>query len=54
LDEIFVFFDTYKRLEKKKWVKITGWSTETETMELVKRTHNEHLKCTNQTRNYLA
>ena len=54
LDEIFVFFETYKMLEKKKWVKIKGWSTEAETMELVKTTHNEHLKCTNQTRNYFA
>ena len=41
LKEISVFFETYKTLEKKKWVKVRGWSTEQETTELIWKTYKD-------------
>tara|TARA_B100000424_G_C22945740_1_gene503450 strand:+ start:21594 stop:22124 length:531 start_codon:yes stop_codon:yes gene_type:complete len=42
LKEISVFFETYKLLEKKKWVKIKDWSNERETFELIQTTHDKY------------
>ena len=56
LDEISVFFDTYKMLEKKKWVKVTGWSNEEETIALLRDSYTEHIIRLNnivQTHNHL-
>ena len=38
LKEISVFFETYKILEKKKWVKVEDWSSEQETIQLILET----------------
>ena len=38
LEEISVFFQTYKMSEKKKWVKVYDWSSETDTISLINRT----------------
>jgi inorganic pyrophosphatase len=40
LEEISVFFQTYKMSEKTKWVKVYEWSNEEETITLVRETHN--------------
>ena len=42
LKEISVFFETYKILEKKKWVKVQDWSNEKETLELIENTYNTY------------
>ena len=42
LKEISVFFETYKILEKKKWVKVQDWSNETETLELIQTTYDNY------------
>ena len=44
LKEISVFFETYKILEKKKWVKVKDWSSEEETISLIEQTHKDFLK----------
>ena len=44
LKEISIFFETYKLLEKKKWVKIKDWSSEKETYELIKTTYDLYQK----------
>lgn len=44
LKEISVFFETYKILEKKKWVKVKDWSSEEETISLIKQTHNDFIE----------
>ena len=41
LKEISVFFETYKILEKKKWVKVKDWSTEQDTTQLIWETHKK-------------
>ena len=40
--EISVFFETYKILEKKKWVKVQDWSNETETLQLIQTTYDNY------------
>lgn len=44
LKEISVFFETYKILEKKKWVKIKDWSTDNETKNLINKTHAMYIE----------
>ena len=39
-----MFFETYKILEKKKWVKVKDWSSEEETISLIKQTHNDFIE----------
>ncbi len=39
LKEISHFFETYKALEKEKWVKVGSWLDVNETRELIKKTH---------------
>ena len=41
LKEISVFFETYKILEKKKWVKVKDWSSEQDTIQLIWETHKK-------------
>eukprot|EP00301_Raphidiophrys_heterophryoidea_P018545 c3543_g1_i1.p1 GENE.c3543_g1_i1~~c3543_g1_i1.p1 ORF type:complete len:249 (-),score=51.57 c3543_g1_i1:25-771(-) len=43
LRQITQFFETYKALEKGKWVKVGGWKTTSETHELIAHTHNQYL-----------
>eukprot|EP00301_Raphidiophrys_heterophryoidea_P023052 c7055_g1_i1.p1 GENE.c7055_g1_i1~~c7055_g1_i1.p1 ORF type:complete len:257 (-),score=75.68 c7055_g1_i1:74-817(-) len=43
LRQITQFFETYKALEKGKWVKVGGWKTTSETHELLAHTHNQYL-----------
>lgn len=43
LKEISHFFETYKQLEKEKWVKIDSWKDIKETYELIKNTHSQFL-----------
>jgi len=33
--EIQEFFETYKRLEPNKWIKITGWDTAQKAKEII-------------------
>lgn len=42
LKEISVFFETYKILEKKKWVKVQDWSNEIETLKLIQTTYDNY------------
>ena len=44
IDELTAFFETYKKLEKKKWVKIKDWSSRDETYELILRTQQIYLE----------
>lgn len=39
LREISVFFESYKKSEKEKWVKVGGWKGTEDTQDLVERTH---------------
>ena len=39
LEEISMFFKTYKLLEKKKWVQVKDWSTHEQTIELINNSH---------------
>ena len=39
LREISHFFQTYKSLEKEKWVKVGGWRGSEDTLILIERTH---------------
>jgi inorganic pyrophosphatase len=41
LDEISNFFETYKKLEKKKWVKINDWSDKESTLKLIQNTRDK-------------
>lgn len=43
LDEISQFFETYKTLEKEKWVKVGSWLDKELAFDLIKRT-NEYYK----------
>ena len=42
LREVAEFFATYKRLEKDKWAKVGGWLPTEDTLELVKKTHENY------------
>lgn len=42
LKEISHFFETYKHLEKNKWVKVGDWNDIKETEELIVRTHESY------------
>jgi|TARA_B110000483_G_scaffold143863_1_gene171775 inorganic pyrophosphatase len=44
LKEISQFFETYKTLEKEKWVKIGGWKDKNEAFKLIKSTHQKYKK----------
>ena len=44
LDEISQFFETYKTLEKEKWVKIGSWMDKDLAFNLIKRTHEYYKK----------
>ncbi|CBJ27682.1 Inorganic diphosphatase [Ectocarpus siliculosus] len=44
LREITNFFETYKQLEKSKWVKVGGWKGTTDTHELIDKTHQKFLE----------
>lgn len=39
LKEISQFFETYKTLEKEKWVKVGGWKNKDEALDLINKTH---------------
>ncbi|CAM9430070.1 unnamed protein product [Ectocarpus fasciculatus] len=43
LREITNFFETYKQLEKSKWVKVGGWKGTMDTHELIEKTHEKFL-----------
>ena len=43
LEEITQFFQTYKALEKNKWVKTEGWMGTEETLELIKDTYKSYV-----------
>jgi len=42
LNEIRDFFETYKRLEPCKWVKVTGWKNAQEAMQIVLSAMNSY------------
>ena len=42
-DEISQFFETYKTLEKEKWVKIGVWEDTIEAHHLIKKTHEKYI-----------
>ena len=42
--EIKEFFETYKRLEPNKWVKITGWDTVEKAKEIIKKSVEKYGK----------
>lgn len=42
LKEISQFFETYKALEKNKWVKVGDWKDTQETLNLIKTTNNNY------------
>ena len=44
IQEISNFFETYKLLEKDKWVKVGDWKNKEETYDLIKRTHENYKK----------
>ena len=43
LKEISQFFETYKSLEKEKWVKVGGWKKKDDTIELIKSTNEKYI-----------
>lgn len=43
LEEISMFFKTYKLLEKKKWAQVKDWSTQEETTQLILDSHQAFL-----------
>lgn len=43
LDEITQFFQTYKALEKDKWVKIGEWKGTEDTYKLIEETHKRYI-----------
>ncbi len=44
LKEITHFFETYKQLEKEKWVKVDSWKGKKETLQLIKKTQDNFEK----------
>ena len=42
IDEISNFFETYKILEKDKWVKVGDWKNKKETYELIEKSHEKY------------
>ena len=44
LDEISNFFETYKSLEKEKWVKVGEWRSLEDAYNLIKSTHEKYTK----------
>ena len=44
LREIAHFFETYKMLERGKWVKVGGWKGTDDTIDLLQRTHETYKK----------
>ena len=44
LKEISQFFETYKTLEKEKWVKVGGWKNKDDAFNLIKSTHEKYKK----------
>ena len=47
LAQIKEFFETYKRLEPNKWVKVGGWYDTADTLRLVCSTHEQYIKSMN-------
>ena len=47
LSQIKDFFETYKRLEPNKWVKVGGWYDTSDTLQLVCSTHEQYIKSMN-------
>lgn len=43
LKEISQFFETYKTLEKEKWVKVGGWKNKDEALDLINQTHEFYM-----------
>lgn len=43
LKEISQFFETYKSLEKEKWVKVGGWNDLNEAHNLINLTHEKYI-----------
>lgn len=43
LKEISQFFETYKSLEKEKWVKVGGWRDLNEAHNLINLTHEKYI-----------
>lgn len=44
LREISHFFETYKALERKKWVKIGGWKGASDTHDLIEECHQRYME----------
>jgi len=44
IDEITNFFETYKILEKDKWVKVGDWKDKTETYNLIELSHKKYFE----------
>lgn len=44
IDEISNFFETYKILEKDKWVKVGDWKNKEDTFSLIKNSHNKYME----------
>ena len=44
LREISHFFETYKALEKSKWVKVGGWKGTEDTHALIESTHKTYVE----------
>ena len=44
IDEISNFFETYKILEKDKWVKVGDWKNKEDTFNLIKNSHNKYME----------
>ena len=44
LNEISQFFETYKSLEKKKWVKVGDWKNTNDAISLIKKSHDNYLQ----------
>ena len=43
MDEITEFFETYKKLEQNKWVKVGAWYDLDDTLKLIQQTHSKYL-----------
>ena len=43
LNEISEFFETYKSLEKEKWVKVGVWENKEKAIEVIENTHNKYM-----------
>lgn len=41
IDEITNFFETYKILEKNKWVKVGDWKDKDDTFKLIESSHEK-------------